>query len=134
MEALHHALIVKFFLQISSWKGVFWIGKMGKLSPRYISPFEILEWIGIVACISRIHTSEILVRPIICLDNGAHWVEWRFVLCWAASENFGSQGESFSHKDYTIDKGFVAKSFGGRGDMVEWRDYASTVSSSIFLW
>ena len=31
------------FIKVSPWKGVMRFGKKGKLSPRYIGPFEILE-------------------------------------------------------------------------------------------
>ncbi|XP_073121423.1 uncharacterized protein [Henckelia pumila] len=34
------------FLKVSPWKGVVRFGKKGKLSPRYIGPFEILEKVG----------------------------------------------------------------------------------------
>ena len=37
------------FLRISPWKGVLRFGKRGKLSPRYIGPFRIVERIGEVA-------------------------------------------------------------------------------------
>ena len=37
------------FLKLSPWKGVVRFEKRGKLSPRYIGPFEIVERIGLVA-------------------------------------------------------------------------------------
>ena len=37
------------FLKLSPWKGVVHFGKRGKLNPRYIGPFEIVERIGLVA-------------------------------------------------------------------------------------
>ena len=50
------------FLKISPWKGVLRFGKRGKLSPRYIGPYEIVSKVGPVAYklklppeLSRIH-------------------------------------------------------------------------------
>lgn len=37
------------FLKLSPWKGVMRFGKRGKLSPRYIGPYEIVEHIGPLA-------------------------------------------------------------------------------------
>ncbi|KAJ8771673.1 hypothetical protein K2173_026850 [Erythroxylum novogranatense] len=37
------------FLRVSPWRGVLRFGKKGKLSPRYISPYEIIERIGPLA-------------------------------------------------------------------------------------
>ena len=39
----------KVFLQVSPWKGIIRFGKKGKLSPRYIGPYEILEKVGLLA-------------------------------------------------------------------------------------
>ncbi|KAJ8768423.1 hypothetical protein K2173_021576 [Erythroxylum novogranatense] len=39
----------KVFLKTSPWKGVLRFGKKGKLSPRYVGPYEILERIGPLA-------------------------------------------------------------------------------------
>ena len=39
----------RIFLKISPWKGVFRFGKRGKLSPRYIGPYEIVSKVGPVA-------------------------------------------------------------------------------------
>ena len=50
------------FLKMSPWKGVLRFGKQGKLSPRYIRPYEIVSKVGPVAYklklppeLSRIH-------------------------------------------------------------------------------
>ncbi|KAI5324066.1 hypothetical protein L3X38_033139 [Prunus dulcis] len=37
------------FLKLSPWKGVVRFGKRGKLSPRYIGPYEVVERVGSVA-------------------------------------------------------------------------------------
>ena len=39
----------KVFLRVSPWKGVMRFGNKGKLSPRYIGPYEILERVGPLA-------------------------------------------------------------------------------------
>ncbi|GJS12464.1 hypothetical protein Tco_0406936 [Tanacetum coccineum] len=36
-------------LKVSPWKGVVRFGKKGKLAPRYVGPFEIVECVGPVA-------------------------------------------------------------------------------------
>ncbi|GJT40390.1 hypothetical protein Tco_0940255 [Tanacetum coccineum] len=39
----------KVMLKISHWKGVVRFGKRGKLNPRYVGPFKVLEKVGYVA-------------------------------------------------------------------------------------
>ncbi|KAL0362072.1 UNVERIFIED_CONTAM: hypothetical protein Scaly_1162400 [Sesamum calycinum] len=39
----------KVFLKVSPWRGILRFGKKGKLSPRYIRPYEILERVGPLA-------------------------------------------------------------------------------------
>ena len=47
----------KVFLRVSPTRGVMRFGKKGKLSPRFIGPYEILERIGEVACLSTCFTT-----------------------------------------------------------------------------
>nr|GEW07102.1 putative reverse transcriptase domain-containing protein [Tanacetum cinerariifolium] len=54
----------KVMLKVSPWKGVVRFGKRGKLNPRYVGPFKVLERVGDVACkldlleeTSRVHNT-----------------------------------------------------------------------------
>nr|GFA49368.1 putative reverse transcriptase domain-containing protein [Tanacetum cinerariifolium] len=54
----------KVILKVSPWKGVVRFGKWGKLNPRYVGPFKVLEEIGKVAYklelpeeLSRVHNT-----------------------------------------------------------------------------
>ncbi|XP_071708242.1 uncharacterized protein [Rutidosis leptorrhynchoides] len=86
----------KVMLKVSPWKGVIRFGKRGKLSLRYVGPFEIIERIGPVAYrlklpqeLSGIHdafhisnlkkclSDDTLVVPLeeIRIDNKLHFIE-----------------------------------------------------------
>ena len=43
------------FLKISPWKGVLRFGRRGKLSPRFIGPYEIVSKVGPVAYRLKLH-------------------------------------------------------------------------------
>nr|GEY69845.1 putative reverse transcriptase domain-containing protein [Tanacetum cinerariifolium] len=86
----------KVMLKVSPWKGVIHFGKRGKLSPRFIGPFKILERIGSVAYklelpreLQRIHnifhvsnlkkclSDESLIIPLdeVQLDDKLHFIK-----------------------------------------------------------
>ncbi|GKB85066.1 hypothetical protein Tco_0957338, partial [Tanacetum coccineum] len=63
-------------LKVSPHKGIFQFGKQGKLNPRYIGPFKILERIGLVAYklelpekLSSIHNTFYVLNLKKCLSD-----------------------------------------------------------------
>ena len=48
-EPIEYSVGDKVFLKVSPWKGVLRFGKRGKLSPRYIGPYEVTERVGPIA-------------------------------------------------------------------------------------
>ncbi|GJU79308.1 putative reverse transcriptase domain-containing protein [Tanacetum coccineum] len=83
-------------LKVSPWKGVVHFGKRGKLNPRYVKPFKVLEKVGAVTYklkllqeLSRVHnmfhvsnlkkcyTDEPLAIPLdgLHIDDKLHFVE-----------------------------------------------------------
>ncbi|GKA78392.1 putative reverse transcriptase domain-containing protein [Tanacetum coccineum] len=86
----------KVMLKVSPWKGVIRFGKRGKLNPRYIGPFKIIDKVGTVAYrlelpeqLSRVHSTfhvsnlkkcmadEPLAIPLdeIQIDDKLHFIE-----------------------------------------------------------
>ena len=72
------------FLNVMSKRGVVMFGKRGKLSSRFIGPFEILERVGIVAYKSALPPSMSGVHEVFHVSilrkytlDPAHVVDWR---------------------------------------------------------
>ena len=71
------------FLKVMPKRGVVRFGKRGKLSPRFIGPFEILQRIGTVAHQLALPPSMIGVHEVFhvsmlrkCTPDPAHVVDW----------------------------------------------------------
>ncbi|KAH0764726.1 hypothetical protein KY285_000597 [Solanum tuberosum] len=71
-------------LKVSPIKGVMRFGKKGKLSPRYIGPFEIIVCVGSVAYMLALPPSLSRVHPVSMLKNyhgaGYYIIKWDSVL------------------------------------------------------
>ena len=72
------------FLKVMPKRGVVRFGKRGKLSPRFIGPFEILERIGTIAYRLALPPSMSGVHKVFHVSmlrnytpNPAHVVDWR---------------------------------------------------------
>ncbi|GKD88383.1 hypothetical protein Tco_1363890 [Tanacetum coccineum] len=62
-------MIDKVLLKVSPWKGVMRFGKKGKLTSRYVGPFEILERTGPVAYRLRLPEELISVHDTFHVSN-----------------------------------------------------------------
>ncbi|XP_070042831.1 uncharacterized protein [Nicotiana tomentosiformis] len=52
------------FLKVSPMKGIMWFGKKGKLSPRYVRPYRIVQRIGQVEYKLELPPEMSLVHPV----------------------------------------------------------------------
>ncbi|GJU07738.1 putative reverse transcriptase domain-containing protein, partial [Tanacetum coccineum] len=89
--ALFEALYVgdKVMLKVSPWKGVVRFGKRGKLNPRYVGPFKVLERFGEVAYnlelpeeLSRVHNTFHVVQLKVSLPMNISPFVLRYGLQW----------------------------------------------------
>ncbi|GJY03123.1 putative reverse transcriptase domain-containing protein [Tanacetum coccineum] len=71
----------KVMLKVSPWKGVIRFGKRGKLNPRYVGPFKVIERVGEVAYKLELPEEFILMTSLavpldgLHLDDKLHFVE-----------------------------------------------------------
>ncbi|KAJ0431848.1 putative nucleotidyltransferase, Ribonuclease H [Helianthus annuus] len=86
----HFEVGEKVLFKVSPWKGVMRFGKKGKLSPRYIGPFEVIERVGSVAY--KLNLPEEL--------NGIHNV---FHIC-NLKKCFADESLVIPHTDVHIDE------------------------------
>ena len=63
-RALDFEVVDQVYLKISPMKGVMRFGKKGKLSPRYIGPYEILQWVGNVAYELKLQNYMAFLHPV----------------------------------------------------------------------
>ncbi|GJS48736.1 hypothetical protein Tco_0598857 [Tanacetum coccineum] len=98
----------KVMLKVSPWKGVVRFGKRGKLNPRYVGPFKVVEKVGEVAYklelpeeLSRVHNTfhvsnlkkchadEPLAVPLdgLHLDDKLHFVEEPLEIVWISHKS-----------------------------------------------
>ncbi|GJT14907.1 putative reverse transcriptase domain-containing protein [Tanacetum coccineum] len=72
----------KVMLKVSPWKGVIRFGKRGKLNPRYIGPFKIIDKVGTVAYrlelpeqLSRVHSTFHVLNLKKCMVDKLYFIE-----------------------------------------------------------
>ncbi|GJX38933.1 putative reverse transcriptase domain-containing protein [Tanacetum coccineum] len=74
----------KVMLKVSPWKGVVRFGKRGKLNPRYVGPFKVIERVGTVAYklelpqqLSRVHNTFHVSNLKKCMSDESLVIRWK---------------------------------------------------------
>ncbi|GKB44793.1 putative reverse transcriptase domain-containing protein [Tanacetum coccineum] len=107
--------IPKVMLKVSPWKGVVRFGKRGKLNPRYVGPFKVLEKVGSVAYklelpqeLSRVHNTFHVSNMNKCYSETNHErsigndvMSMTSLFC-GGTVGHGSSGQRFEAKLYPI--------------------------------
>ncbi|GKB52341.1 hypothetical protein Tco_0903094 [Tanacetum coccineum] len=68
----------KVMLKVFPWKGVIRFGKWGKLNPRYVGPFKVLEKVERAVLLDGLHFDDKLQfveEPIEIVDREVKWLK-----------------------------------------------------------
>ena len=94
--------------KVSPMKGVMWFRKRGKLSPRYIGPFEVLKRVGEVAYELDLPPGQTGVHPVFHVSmlkrqhgDGNYIIRWDSVLL---DENLSYEEEPIAILDMEVRK------------------------------
>ncbi|GKC45926.1 putative reverse transcriptase domain-containing protein, partial [Tanacetum coccineum] len=86
----------RIMLKVSPWKGVACFGKRGKLNPRHVGPFKVLEKVGSV--VYKLELSQEL-------KQGSQYISSPF--CGGTSRDHGSRGQTVKTKPYSNYQGLM---------------------------
>ncbi|XP_028074148.1 uncharacterized protein LOC114276564 [Camellia sinensis] len=79
------------FLKVSPMKGIIWFGKKGKLAPRFVGPYEIIEMIISPEVLESNDDLTYVVQPVTILNRDVKQLRRKKVnlvkVQWSADEN-----------------------------------------------